>query len=145
MSDKIIEALAADIREVDGNHELGAAALAEKLAEKGWITSSLQDSVIVDATEYPRIEGDTIVLGPGIFSAADKTVLNWEGQNYVPQSSEQRPLKSYKNGERVEVNHQGEWLTGTVHSPAGDTGIVGVSTERGTKTVAAPRNIRPLA
>jgi hypothetical protein len=31
-----IDALAADIRKIDGNHDLGAGALAERLVELGW-------------------------------------------------------------------------------------------------------------
>lgn len=36
--------------------------------------------------EFPREEGDTIVIGPQCFAALDGSVLNWRGVNYVPQS-----------------------------------------------------------
>jgi hypothetical protein len=39
--------------------------------------------------EYPREEGDVIVIGPGCFAARDRSVLNWDGVNYVPQPSPQ--------------------------------------------------------
>lgn len=34
---------------------------------------------------YPYEEGDTIVLGPEVFVAADGSVLCWKGVNYVKQ------------------------------------------------------------
>lgn len=40
MEESDINRLAADIREVDGSHELGAGAIAEALIGKGWIHSS---------------------------------------------------------------------------------------------------------
>ena len=40
----------------------------------------------IDAGAFPRVSGDITVLGPGIFAAADCSVLCWRGQNYVPQS-----------------------------------------------------------
>lgn len=35
--------------------------------------------------EFPREEGDTVVIGPECFAAKDGEVLNWRGTNYVPQ------------------------------------------------------------
>lgn len=37
---------------------------------------------------YPYEEGDFIVIGPGCFAAKDRSVLNWEGVNYVPQDAD---------------------------------------------------------
>ncbi len=37
--------------------------------------------------EFPYEDGDTIVLGPECFVAKDGEVLNWKGQNYVPQGA----------------------------------------------------------
>ncbi|TDO18172.1 hypothetical protein EV580_1356 [Mycobacterium sp. BK086] len=34
---------------------------------------------------YPNHLGDIIEIGPACFAQADGTVLNWRGQNYVPQ------------------------------------------------------------
>lgn len=39
---------------------------------------------------YPHLSGDTVVLGPGIFSntvmgPAENSVINWQGMNFVPQ------------------------------------------------------------
>lgn len=35
--------------------------------------------------EYPYEEGDAIILGPACFVARDGSVLNWRGQNFIPQ------------------------------------------------------------
>jgi hypothetical protein len=40
-------------------------------------------------SDYPRDEGDTTVIGPECFAAKDGSVLNWRGQNYVPQPDPQ--------------------------------------------------------
>lgn len=37
------------------------------------------------ARSYPHESGDVTVLGPGVFVADDGSVLNWDGENYVPQ------------------------------------------------------------
>jgi hypothetical protein len=37
------------------------------------------------APTYPHPSGDVIVLGPMCFVKIDGSVLNWKGQNYVPQ------------------------------------------------------------
>lgn len=42
-----IESLAADIRELDGSHELGAGALAEALVAKGWTKLALAAPTVV--------------------------------------------------------------------------------------------------
>jgi hypothetical protein len=34
---------------------------------------------------YPFVDGDVTVLGPGVFASLDRNVINWEGENYVPQ------------------------------------------------------------
>lgn len=36
-------------------------------------------------SEFPRTDGDTIVIGPQCFVSQDGSVLNWNGINYVPQ------------------------------------------------------------
>jgi hypothetical protein len=41
---------------------------------------------LAEGSEFPRIDGDTIVLGPQCFVAKDGSVLNWNGINYVPQT-----------------------------------------------------------
>lgn len=46
------------------------------------------DEVAELEAPYPREEGDTIVIGPGCFSAKDRSVLNWDGVNYVPQGAD---------------------------------------------------------
>lgn len=46
-----------------------------------------EDSTPEDPSIYPREEGDTIILGPGVFVAKDRRVLNWRGVNYVRQDS----------------------------------------------------------
>lgn len=136
-----IEDLAADIREVDGNHDLGASALAQALSEKGW-------------GKFPRPEGDVIVLGPETFTGAPGTpgegVVSWKGENYyaagrAPSSEPLRALKDYKYGERVEVLVRGEWKQGSVHSEARGTGLVSVSIDdAGPQTIGRSDGIRPL-
>lgn len=139
-----INDLAADIREVDGDNSLGAGALAEKLIEKGWAKPSPKDDASVD---YPRLEGDTIVLGPEIFSSADEKVINWKGQNYVPQvaPNPQPPLKAYKDGEQVEVVKNGSWLKGHITQRDKVSGHLHVHTDRGPVTVASSHGVRKLS
>lgn len=43
--------------------------------------------------QYPFVEDATIVLGPGVFAAEDRSVLNWDGVNYVPQPAPQPPTR----------------------------------------------------
>lgn len=42
----------------------------------------------VSALEYPREEGDFIIIGPECFATKDGSVLNWKGVNYVPQNTD---------------------------------------------------------
>lgn len=37
------------------------------------------------ATQYPRPDGDTTVLGPEIFTDSSGDVICWKGANYVRQ------------------------------------------------------------
>jgi len=37
---------------------------------------------------YPFLNGDVTVLGPGIFSANDRSVICWRGRNYVPEEDD---------------------------------------------------------
>jgi hypothetical protein len=139
-----IYTLAEDIREVDGDHSLGAAELAEKLVERDWIKYSPKDDVSVD---YPRLEGDTIVLGPGIFASTDESVINWRGVNYIPQEAESPhpPLKSYKDGEQVEAFKNGSWLPGHITSRDKVSGHLHIHTERGPVTIATSNGVRKLS
>jgi hypothetical protein len=41
---------------------------------------------LASEVEYPRVDGDTIVLGPQCFVSKNGSVLNWNGINYVPQT-----------------------------------------------------------
>ena len=34
------------------------------------------------------LNGDVTVLGPGIFSANDRSVICWRGRNYVPEEDD---------------------------------------------------------
>jgi len=40
---------------------------------------------IVELHQDPNDLGDTVTIGPGCFAAADRSVINWDGVNYVPQ------------------------------------------------------------
>lgn len=57
----VINSLAADIREVDGDHTLGAGALAEALVAKGWIQTEHIPLAIVE-THVPQVfkNGDPV-------------------------------------------------------------------------------------
>ncbi|OCB09271.1 hypothetical protein A5717_26215 [Mycolicibacterium porcinum] len=48
-----------------------------------------KDDVIIRAPKdvYPHMStsGEHIVLGPQCFAAADGSVINWKGTNYIPQ------------------------------------------------------------
>ena len=69
--------LANDIRRVDGNHDLGAGALAEALIERGW-TKAAPDAALREAAlavyhgqlgfHYPR-HPDILALGIVLFPA----------------------------------------------------------------------------
>lgn len=92
---------------------------------------------------YPYEEGDTIVLGPEIFAAKDGSVLNWKGQNYVPQKEKNlqpKDLKEYSVGENVEVQKAGDWLPGHISSK--QAGTLNVDTERGPVAVMSYHRIR---
>lgn len=86
MTDKtaLIEKLAADIREIDGSHELGAAALAEALIEKGWILPVVEVSAEEEFEPHPvlknyAVQEQVIVLRNGDWTPAVVTDKNPEG------------------------------------------------------------------
>lgn len=141
-NDSIYE-MAMDIRAVDGNHDLGAAELAEKLVERGWAKPSPKDDASVD---FPRLEGETIVLGPEIFSNVEGTLINWKGQNFVPQKEKdlQPPLTAYSVGERVVALKNGDWLEGSVSEKDRVSHNLHVQTERGPVTIASSRMVKKL-
>lgn len=142
-----INGLASDIREADGNHDLGASALAEKLVGRGWSKPGPKDDASLD---YPRLDSDLIVLGPEIFTGGpgneDNRVISWKGQNYIIQGEKnpQPPLKSYAVGERVTVMKNGDWLDGQITSIDKVSSHLHVHTERGPVTIGAPHMIHKL-
>lgn len=44
--------------------------------------------------EYPMEQGDVTILGPGIFTDRDGTVINWKGENFIKQDAIQRMLSA---------------------------------------------------
>ena len=53
-----------------------------------WIRYDGQGVFTVEpASEFPRCEGDTVVIGPECFASLDGSVLCWKGENYVRQST----------------------------------------------------------
>jgi len=40
---------------------------------------------IVELYQDPNDLGSTVTIGPGCFAATDRSVINWDGVNYVPQ------------------------------------------------------------
>jgi len=100
---------------------------------------------------YPRPDGDFIVLGPEIFTGAEGTVgagiICWKGQNFVPQetsAAQDTPLKEYKSGDAVTVLKNGDWLPGIVSEKDKVSNILHVNTERGPVTIASTRFIKRL-
>lgn len=49
------------------------------------VADAMEESPEVDVI-YPYNEGDAVVLGPNVFVARDGSVLNWRGENFIPQS-----------------------------------------------------------
>lgn len=99
------------------------------------------------AANYPREEGENIVLGPGIFSSKDRSVLNWDGVNYVPQKSvpEILPLKDYKVRDNVEVLVIGDWYPGVVTEVNKGHHYLNVHTDRkGPVTIGSVHAIRKV-
>jgi hypothetical protein len=45
------------------------------------------EPILTDRTYIDRPSEDVTVIGPGCFASTDRSVLNWEGMNYVQQSS----------------------------------------------------------
>lgn len=139
--------LAADIREVDGNHDLGAAEIAEKLIERGWGKHPVD--------KYPRADGDFMVLGPEIFTGAEGTasegVISWKGENFyrthdgkppvVPEVVVE-PLSAYKSGDKVSVMKNGDWLPGFVSEKDRVSNHLHINTERGPVTIASTNFIK---
>lgn len=142
-----IDALANDIRAIDGKHELGAGELAEKLIELGWTKGG--------KAEYPYESGPHIILGPEIFAGAEGTnaegVISWKGENFyrthdgkppVVREEKQLTLKDFREGEQVEVFKNGDFLPGFIQSRDKVSGHLHVHTDRGPVTVATPTHIR---
>lgn len=102
--------------------------------------------VAAKPTEYPRKDGDVLVLGPELISTPDGSVLNWKGQNYVPQKERnlQPPLKEYKLGEVVEVIKDGDWLKGHITSIERGSHFLDVHTERGPVTAGSSHKVRKV-
>lgn len=138
---EVINELAADIRALDGNNDLGAAALAEALIEKGWGKPASKDPSV----DYPHQSGEFNVLGPEIFTDLAGTVISWKGVNYYPraESTIATPsLKTYNEGQLVEVLRGGDWIPGRVSSRDKVSNHVHVDTERGPVTIASTRYIK---
>jgi hypothetical protein len=57
--------------------------------------ASFDESTTVD---FPREEGDTVVIGPECFADKEGEVLNWKGVNYVPQA---KPGDIIMGGEEI--------------------------------------------
>lgn len=82
-----VDELAQDIRRVDGNHDLGAGRLAEKLAEKGWVKIPglrvIEDlaelealpefSLIKFGERFGRVQMNTIAVLDSGAAISDKT------------------------------------------------------------------------
>lgn len=131
-----VDALAADIREVDGKHDLGAAALAEALVDKGWGVPQTYPSTSQDGT--------VTKIGPNVVLLSDGPAIEYEGKRYVLAKTEnlQPALKQYKDGEQVEVFKNGAWLPGFITSREKGSSMIHVHTDRGPVSVASTHGIR---
>lgn len=115
---------------------------ASDLAEKVFTFARMEA-----AGAFPYKEGDSIVLGPEVFVTQDGSVLNWRGQNYVPQIETEATdpeLKDYKLGEKIQVIKNGDWMNGFIQSRDPGNGPLHVFTERGPVTVASTSMIRRI-
>lgn len=108
------DALAQDIRTVDGKNDLDAAELAEKLIELGWAKN--------DGTDWKSVAQSL--------------------QEKIDANKPDPKLKDYAVGESVEVIKNGDWLPGHVQSK--QAGLLSVYTQRGPVTVASTHIIRKV-
>ena len=79
-----VDKLAQDIRQVDGNHSLGAGALAEKLIERGWCKNQPPSMDEIEAELKAILAGDidlTLVRRHGNFNIgkfhSERWVTSW--------------------------------------------------------------------
>lgn len=127
-----IDMLADDIRELDGNHNLGAEALAEKLIERGWVLIPERDE---DLSEF--FDGGVQPTQAGRVQGLINYVARRQAAN-VPKK-----LSAYKLNQHVEVLRNGDYVPGIVSSFSQGGTNIHVETERGPVTVQNPTRIRP--
>lgn len=84
--------------------------------------------------KYPYADGDTLVLGPGVFVSDDGMVINWKGKNYTPQ--ENREERSLQDRAATQLVQRQITLTGEqkntldVLDAIGEASILSVEKER---------------
>lgn len=114
------------------------------------------EQAVVASKSYPYEDGDTLVLGPELFTGLPGTpgdgVIAWKGENFyrthdgkppvVKEKDPHPPLKQYKVGEFVEVLKNGDWTSGRISSI--QAGTVNVDTERGPVGVGGNLRIRKI-
>lgn len=123
-----IDELAQDIRTADGNHDLAAGVLAEKLIDQGWVKLP---------TTHEEM-GDFLVHG--VEPAVEPRVQALVNYAIATDRLKRKPLRE---GDYVEVLKDGNWVPGKVNS-TGAGGIVNVDTERGPVTAYQGKSrIRP--
>lgn len=106
MTDTPTDQLAADIREVDGNNDLGARHLAEALIEKGWIHH----------TSIPASEPAPAPAPEKIVSLADFTVGE-RVEVFIPARGDWFPGDVVEIGQLASTVHVGhEFGTATIGS-----------------------------
>jgi hypothetical protein len=73
-----------------------------------WDSKSMRLELVPPEVRYPHHDGETLVLGPGVFSStpgpAGNTVLNWLGVNFVPQGFDEKPEEQAAADEMVGAN-----------------------------------------
>lgn len=115
----IIDALAQDIRTIDGNHDTGAGELAEKLVEQGWVKLTDKYEDVEELLKTYDANDDA--------SARLLTLMNYA------VTKDRLARKPLREGDYVEVLRQGDWEPGKVSSTS-PGGMVNVDTEKGPVT-----------
>jgi hypothetical protein len=100
--------------EADGTVEVGprnnwfiSMTLSEEQArEKGLLPPRTEEKPTAEAgvggpaASYPYIDGDTVVLGPGVFVDGAGEVISWEGENYYKAGEVPEPRREITDKDR---------------------------------------------
>lgn len=167
-----VDVLAQDIRTIDGDHSLGAGELAQKLSDLGYVkigggvvTAFRSEGSMNDGgaklqeadgelregqLEIPDADGNIFVHVTGSWpfrvklSDNDATFIKNASKAPTAQVDPHPPLRSYQDGEHVEVVKDGDWLKGFIQDRDKVSGYLHVHTRRGPVTIASRTSIKRL-